>query len=65
MKFFGEYLKGEKNGNAIEYYENGQMKFDGRYSYGRKDYGREYDSNGNLIHEGEYYYYSGGGGSCC
>ena len=26
-----EYLNGEKNGKAKEYYDNGKLKFDGEY----------------------------------
>ena len=40
LLFEGEYLNGIKNGKGKEYYENGQIKFDGDYFQGRKIEGK-------------------------
>ena len=36
LKFEGELLNGERNGKGKEYDENGQLKFEGEYSYGER-----------------------------
>ena len=49
--FIGEYLKGETK----EYYENGQLKFEGEYLNGKRNgEGKEYYEDGKLKFEGEY-----------
>ena len=44
------------NGNVKEYYNNGELKFEGEYLNGKRNgKGKEYDYfNGNLLFEGEY-----------
>ena len=57
LEFEGEYLNGEMNGKAKEYYLNGNLKFAGYYLNGKKHgLGKEYYSNGKLYFEGEYLY---------
>ena len=52
--FEGEYLKGKRNGNGKEYYENGTKKFEGEYANGKRNgKGKEYNANGYLLFEGE------------
>ena len=52
----GTYSNGEKNGERIDYDENGNIQFIGQYLNGeRNGYGKSYDSNGNLTFEGEYF----------
>ena len=38
-----------KNGKGKEYFYNGKIKFEGKYSYNRKWNGNMYDFNGNLL----------------
>ena len=47
--FEGEYLNNKKNGYGIEFYENGQKKFEGVYKNGYKIYGKGFDINNNEI----------------
>ena len=43
------------NGNVREYYDEGDLKFEGEYLNGRRNgKGKEYHNNGRLIFEGEY-----------
>ena len=50
-----EYLNGEKNGKVREYYEHGQLKFEGEYLNNQKNGKiKEYYENGELLFEGEY-----------
>ena len=51
LKFKGEYIKGEINGNGIEYYTNGNIKFKGKYLNGNKWEGKGYDINKKIIYE--------------
>ena len=45
------------NGKTREYYENGELKFEGEYLNGKRNgKGEEYDKYGHLIFEGEYLY---------
>ena len=41
------------NGNGKEFYNNGNLRFDGEYYLGEKN-GKEYNPKGNLIFKGEY-----------
>ena len=44
-------------GQVKEYYDNGILKFEGKYFNGeRNGNGKEYDDNGKLIFEGKYSY---------
>ena len=52
--FKGEYKNGIRNGKGKEYYNNGLLKFEGEYLYGRRWNGQGYNKNDNLIFEGEY-----------
>ena len=36
IKYEGEYLYGEKNGNVKEYDYNGKLEYEGEYVYGKK-----------------------------
>ena len=47
--FEGEYLHGKKNGKGKEFYENGQIKFEGEYLNGKILNGKGYDDKGNLV----------------
>ena len=47
--FEGEYLNGKKNGKGKEYYENGQIKFEGEYLKGKIIEGKGYDDKGRLM----------------
>ena len=49
--FEGEYLNGKRNGKGTEYYNNGLIKFDGEYLYGKKWNGNGYDINHDKIYE--------------
>ena len=63
--FEGEYLNGKKNGKGKEYYENGQIKFEGEYLKGKIIEGKGYDDKGRLVLEieksgnGKEYYKNG------
>ena len=51
----GEYLNGEKNGYAKEYFDNGKIQFDGHYLNGEKNgFCKEYNKDGDLSFKGEY-----------
>ena len=39
----GKYLNGKRNGKGIEYYKNGNIKFEGEYLNGKKWNGKGYD----------------------
>ena len=47
--FEGKYLKGKRNGKGIEYFENGEKKFEGEYLNGEIFNGIGYDKKGNEI----------------
>ena len=49
IKFDGNYLDGEKEGEGIEYHKNDKIKFQGVYKKGMKWDGVEYDENGQKI----------------
>ena len=53
--FEGEYINGEKNGKAKEYYKNELLKvvlmFDGEYKNGKKWNGKGYNYNDNKFYE--------------
>ena len=55
MIFEGDYLNGKRNGKGKEYNENGLI-FEGEYYNGKRwnGYGKEYDSQNQLIFEGEH-----------
>ncbi len=55
LKFEGEYLNGEKNGEGKEY-DNNRLIFEGEYLNGNKwnGKGKEYYSNGNVKNEYQY-----------
>ena len=44
--FEGEQLKGERNGEGKEYYDNGKLKFEGDFLNGKRVYGKGYNKNG-------------------
>ena len=52
--FEGSYLDDRKHGKIKEYYENGNVKFKGKYENGERKKGQEFDENGNLVFDGEY-----------
>ena len=52
MLFEGEYLNGERNGKGKEVI--GLIEFEGEYLNGYKLKGKEFNTNGELIFEGEY-----------
>ena len=55
LMFEGEYLNGFRHGRGKEYYLwPNVIKFDGKYSKGKRLKGKEYDEYGGLIFEGEY-----------
>jgi antitoxin component YwqK of YwqJK toxin-antitoxin module len=44
------------NGKVLEYYDNDQIEFEGKYLNGKKNgKGKEYNKYGVLIYEGEYF----------
>ena len=44
-----------KNGKAKEYYDNGQLSFEGEYLDGKRSgKGKEYNNDGEILFEGEY-----------
>ena len=54
IKFEGDYINNEKNGNGKEY-EFGDLIFEGEYKNGKRNgKGKEFDLNRNIIFEGEY-----------
>jgi len=46
LLFKGKYLDGKKNGEGIEYYQNGAVKFKGKYFQGNIIEGKGYDYEG-------------------
>ena len=48
-------INDKANGKGKEFYENGNLKFEGEFLYYHKIRGKEYDENGKLIYEGEYF----------
>ena len=55
LKFIGEYLNGEKNGEGKEYNEDKKLIFEGNYLNGKKNgEGIEYGFYGNVQFKGEY-----------
>ena len=57
LKYVGEYLNGQKNGNVKEYdMDFYKIKYEGGYKNGKKNgKGKEYDwLSSNLIYEGEF-----------
>ena len=53
--FEGEYLNRKRNGKGKEYYEKGELKFEGEYLNGKRWKGKGYDIDGKLKFEGEFY----------
>ena len=51
--FEGEYLNRKRSGKGKEYYDNGNLIFEGEYLYGKRLKGKEY-VNGRLEYEGDY-----------
>ena len=49
------FINNKANGKGKEFYENGNLKFEGEFLYNHKIRGKEYDKNGKLIYEGEYF----------
>ena len=50
-----EYINGKINGKVKEYYDNGELEFEGEFINGeRNGKGKEYYINGELKFEGEY-----------
>ena len=49
--FKGEYLNGKKNGKGKEYYYNGELKFEGEYSNGKRWNGKGFNTNGDIEFE--------------
>ena len=49
--FEGEYLNGKRNGYGIVYYYGGEKLLEGEYLNGIKWNVKEYDEDGNLMHE--------------
>ena len=49
LLFEGQYVNGKKHGKGKEYFENGNIKFKGKYLKGRKIRGRGYNNNQNII----------------
>ena len=48
-------MNGKRNGKGKEYYENGNIEFEGEYLNGKRNgKGKEYFNNGKLLFEGEY-----------
>ena len=48
-------MNGKRNGKGKEYWNNGKLKFEGKYLNGeRNGNGKEYNFFGKLIFEGEY-----------
>ena len=45
----GEYLNLKKHGKGIEFYKNGEIKFEGEYILDNRWNGTMYDYNGNII----------------
>ena len=53
--FTKKYIIYEENGKGKEYYENGNLIYEGGYSNGKRNgKGKEYDKDDKLIFEGEY-----------
>ena len=43
-----------RNGKGKEYFEDGEIEFEGEYLDGKRLKGKEYNFNGDLKFEGEY-----------
>ena len=55
LLFEGKLINGKRNGEGIEYYENGKIKFIGEYLNGKRNgQGKEYYDNGEKKFEGVY-----------
>ena len=57
LKFEGEYSNEERNGKGKEYFDYGELEFEGEYLKGQKDWngkGKECGIDGELEYEGEY-----------
>ena len=53
FKFVREYLNGKRNGKGKEFYNNGNLIFEGEYSNGKRNgKGKEYNKDGELIYDG-------------
>ncbi len=51
-----EYYNGEKHGQQKDYYDNGNIQFEGQYEYGNSNgHGKKYEMNGRLRFDGEYF----------
>ena len=48
--FEEQYLNGKRHGKGKEYNNDGDLKFEGEYSYGKKWNGKEYDSRDGTIY---------------
>ena len=49
-----EYINGERNGKAKEYYDKDKIQFEGEYLDDKRKKGKEYNTDGKIIFEGEY-----------
>ena len=47
-----EFINGKKNGKGKEYWNNGQLLYEGEYLNGKKGKGKEFNDNGKLLFEG-------------
>ena len=55
LLFEGKLINGKRNGEGIEYYENGKIKFIGEYLNGKRNgQGKEYYDNGEKKFKGVY-----------
>ena len=50
----GEYINGEINGKVIEYFDNGDILFEGQYSNGLRKKGKEFGKDRMIVFDGEY-----------
>ena len=51
IKYEGEYLKGKRNGKGKEYYEDGEILFEGEYYNDLRWNGKGYDHSHNIVYE--------------
>ena len=49
MKYEGEFLKDARNGKGKEYYNKGELKFEGEYSDNCLWNGKGYDKNKKMF----------------
>ena len=49
--FKGELKDGKRNGKGKEFYNDGKLKFEGKYLNGKKWEGKGYDKSNNIIYE--------------